>query len=265
MTVPDDARTSSTDASSLRVYVVNLARHTDRKQRAALACAEQGLRPDFFTGVDAQDADLPPHRSSLTPGEVGCLLSHRGVMRKIATAEGSQYSLILEDDVVFHDNFRGNLQSALELAKTNGAGFVQLGWLPLTSRPPTIRLWRDRAVTRPLLRKIAHAVHRSTPVEPPALQRLDPTWGTHCYLVTPEFARNILDFTDGRVLGPYDAYLRALARLLPQEMWRARFPLAGQDWSLTSSVDAARTDGPSGHQVDSRGRLYGRPSPHAKA
>ena len=111
-------------------YVINLDRRTDRWAHTQRQLAKVGLQDAAvrFPGVDGSKVDvgallkagtltpmaverfaLPLEEKlfgmDLTPGGLGCALSHRAVWQRIVDA-GHQCCLVLEDDVEFHPLMR---------------------------------------------------------------------------------------------------------------------------------------------------------------
>ena len=98
----------------MKTFVINLARATDRRVHMARQFEALGATEvEFFEAVDgrALDLDNAPlydrqkrldlYGIDLTPGEIGCYLSHYQVLRRIQN-EGLERALVLEDDVVLH-------------------------------------------------------------------------------------------------------------------------------------------------------------------
>ncbi len=70
-----------------------------------------------FTGIIGQDAVLQPghgHSPALTPGEVGCALSHMAAYRHMAE-HGIDRAFVIEDDVVLPDSFDDIARHVLSL------------------------------------------------------------------------------------------------------------------------------------------------------
>ncbi|TDK46248.1 glycosyltransferase family 25 protein [Antarcticimicrobium luteum] len=80
---------------------------------AMLIDAVDGRDPAQVTGVTIRpgDAFAPAYPFPMSPGEIGCFLSHRRCWRRIL-AEGWDYALIVEDDL---DIDPARLRAALEL------------------------------------------------------------------------------------------------------------------------------------------------------
>ena len=110
------------------VFYINLERRKDRKKHCISELSPHFRNLKRFTAVDGKSVDsLADSRISLfydtednrrwdqsitwmrshkmTHGEIGCGLSHRGLW-ELAAKKKMRLTLIFEDDVVLHDNFR---------------------------------------------------------------------------------------------------------------------------------------------------------------
>lgn len=93
------------------VLVINLKRSADRRQAIREKLAVLGIAPVFIEGVDGSGFDVPTHPAyaptrrllfighHMTPGELGCLLSHRKVCDYIVENK-IPAALVLEDDAI---------------------------------------------------------------------------------------------------------------------------------------------------------------------
>lgn len=95
-------RPSNRLAAFERIFVINLAHRTDRRQQMEAQLAAVGVPLDssqltFFPAVRPDDL-----RGFPSLGARGCYLSHLGVLR---AAAGLRNVLILEDDLDFVDDF----------------------------------------------------------------------------------------------------------------------------------------------------------------
>ena len=102
---------------SMQVFVINLNRCPDRKQYVTGQLETLGLPHEVIEAVDGQRLFLPDVRKEyglspfppghsfnarhLTRGEIGCLLSHLGIYRRIVD-DGIEQACIFEDDVYLH-------------------------------------------------------------------------------------------------------------------------------------------------------------------
>lgn len=107
------------------VYLINLDRATDRlagmtRRLQALdlpyirfaAVDGRAMGVDLMTDVDPQAFARNTGRPPL-PGDIGCYHSHMSVWSKLIKS-GKPAALILEDDIVFHDDFPAAVSVALE-------------------------------------------------------------------------------------------------------------------------------------------------------
>lgn len=114
------------DISSPKVgiWLINLPRSTDRLRRMEIQINALGLAFDVFEAIDGQSTwdhisqqiDIPAFQKNVgrevMPGEIGCYLSHIGVWQAFLDSE-HDVALILEDDVVLHDDFLAALHKAV--------------------------------------------------------------------------------------------------------------------------------------------------------
>lgn len=108
----------------LPVWLINLPRATARRERMERRLADLGLKYNIFAGVDgnAEEAKLIANTDvkafernmgrKILIGGLGCYHSHLGVWEEFL-ASGKPVALILEDDVVFHDDFLDALRLGL--------------------------------------------------------------------------------------------------------------------------------------------------------
>jgi len=92
----------------MRSFIVNLKKDTARRQHMEKMCAQVGLNSEFIEAVDGRELpNVDDYRKKsenvhtltgmLTPGEVGCTLSHQKIFKKIID-EKLPLALIMEDD-----------------------------------------------------------------------------------------------------------------------------------------------------------------------
>lgn len=116
----------------MRAFLINLDSNTDRLAAAKQQLGAFGIAFERFPAVNGR-ALSPAERSrhvarfharmarldKLTPGEVGCSLSHMFVFRKMIE-EGIEAALIFEDDVLLSDQFPRALrkvEASLDVSK----------------------------------------------------------------------------------------------------------------------------------------------------
>ncbi len=108
----------------LPVWLINLPRATRRREKMEVQLAALGLPYTLFPGVDglAEQARLLANTDvvafernmgrKVLIGGIGCYHSHLAVWEAFLSS-GKSMALILEDDVVFHDDFLPALRLAL--------------------------------------------------------------------------------------------------------------------------------------------------------
>jgi glycosyl transferase family 25 len=109
----------------LPVWLINLPRATARRARMEAGLAPMALPYTLFPGVDGRaeearllaNTDVQAFRRNMGReiliGGIGCYHSHLGVWEAFL-ASGRPHALVLEDDVVFHDDFLPALRLALQ-------------------------------------------------------------------------------------------------------------------------------------------------------
>ena len=98
----------------MKVFYINLDKDTDRREHMEKQLTSLGFEYERFPAVDGRNPEietdydekiaLRKNRVALTPGELGCAMSHRALYEKIVK-ENIDYMLIMEDDVKLPDNF----------------------------------------------------------------------------------------------------------------------------------------------------------------
>lgn len=95
---------------NIEVFVINLPRSSDRRERTLRQLHALGVKPTLFPAVDGAALDLSSvaaydsrkaqmyYGSAMTQTEVACCLSHYGVLREIVQRR-LPYALVLEDDI----------------------------------------------------------------------------------------------------------------------------------------------------------------------
>jgi glycosyl transferase family 25 len=191
-----------------RIFVVSLARATDRQARIRERLA--GLRYELHLGVDKRDLDparllaegydeAAARRASrlsrpMSPGEIGCALSHRQLYRA-AVQQGWGRVLVFEDDVAPRREelaalpaVLGQLPPSWELLYLGWTNFErvtlrhrakQAAYLAMSAA--RLMKWTPREVLR--LHPAAHS---------PNLRRAGLHHCTHAYAFTQAGARKLL-------------------------------------------------------------------------
>lgn len=110
--------------AGLPVWLINLPRATARREKMEARLARLGLPYTLFPGVDGRaeearllaNTDIPAFERNMGRkiliGGLGCYHSHLAVWEAFL-ATGKPVALVLEDDVVFHDDFLDALRLGL--------------------------------------------------------------------------------------------------------------------------------------------------------
>lgn len=113
-------------AQPVPVFVISLARATERRAQVAQEFAKIGMGYAIFDGVDGRadeerlllQSDLPAWDRNMggpiSAGHMGCYASHVDLWAQIASGP-DEIVLICEDDVTFDAAFPAALQTALDL------------------------------------------------------------------------------------------------------------------------------------------------------
>ena len=108
-------------------YVINMTKDKDRRDIMTQRLEAAGVPYEFFEAVngyklDPDNMDFYDRKRrcryfgrDLLPGELGCLLSHYNVFKKM-DEENIEHAVILEDDVIFENDFPQVLQALLNTA-----------------------------------------------------------------------------------------------------------------------------------------------------
>jgi glycosyl transferase, family 25 len=109
----------------LPAYLINLPRAAARRERMEAQLGAMALPYTYFPGVDGRaeearllaNTDIQAFRRNMGReiliGGIGCYHSHLGVWEAFL-ASGRPHALVMEDDVVFHDDFLPAVRLALQ-------------------------------------------------------------------------------------------------------------------------------------------------------
>ncbi|MCW5139931.1 glycosyltransferase family 25 protein [Burkholderia cenocepacia] len=172
----------------LSYVCISLARAHDRRAGMVEEFAKQNINARFFDafelkgcghGIPGYDtgARLRRYGWLLSPGELGCYLSHRAVWRQLVES-GSNACCIMEDDVALLDGFKSATEELY--ATREHWDMVRLMWL-------------NR-------REQTEYAHLSSGTK---LMWMESPVGLQCYMITREAAEAMLDYTS-RILHAID-------------------------------------------------------------
>ncbi len=189
------------------IYVISMARYAERRRHVLAEGQRLGLNLKLFDAVTPKSiADFPDFYDrayrkkhfgyEMTPGEVGCFLSHRALWQLCAESDDAVWC-ILEDDVALHSQFVEKIGLALD-------SLADWDILRLMSE----RWDRRGKLYRPLDRDARLVRYVRQPQ------------GTAAYLIRPEAAKTLLAYTENMrdaVDKMMDQYWRHGLRLLVLE------------------------------------------------
>lgn len=113
-------------ASALpQAFVISLPEAAHRRERLTARLEELGFPYEIFDGIDGRKMDVRAHPDydlarrqrcfgrDLLGGELGCSLSHRGVLERIIE-EDIPYALVLEDDAILEDSLPHVIEALMQ-------------------------------------------------------------------------------------------------------------------------------------------------------
>ncbi len=114
------------------IYVINVKNFTERRQLIESQLSKLKLSAEFILDWDKDELteeiiDQFFTGNELTPGQMSCATKHIIALQKVAQ-QTQGYSLVLEDDAVFSDDFELGLSRALqESSNFTGAKVIFIG------------------------------------------------------------------------------------------------------------------------------------------
>ncbi|NXO07900.1 GT252 galactosyltransferase, partial [Oriolus oriolus] len=115
--------------SSIQIFMINLKRRKDRRDRMLRTLYEQEIAVKVVEAVDGKALNtsqlkalsiemLPGYRDPyssrpLTRGEIGCFLSHYYIWKEVVS-RGLEKTLVIEDDVRFEHQFKRKLMKLMD-------------------------------------------------------------------------------------------------------------------------------------------------------
>lgn len=145
---------------TMPIFVVNLAESTDRRERIQEQLDHLGVQAEFFPAVRGKSLDateLATHYDNssffrpLSPGEIGCALSHVFIYKSIIE-RNFDYCLILEDDVVIGEQISKIMDSIEAIVSPTSPEIILLTSLKEYSENDSISLNVDNFKMVPVIR-----------------------------------------------------------------------------------------------------------------
>jgi glycosyl transferase, family 25 len=110
--------TNIINRTTTKIFMLNLDRATERREIMLDRLANLGLEAEILSAVDGRSldaADLPPGTEpGLSPGEIGCYLSHVNSWKTIIL-RGLSHAIVLEDDVIISANLMNVVEEIIAL------------------------------------------------------------------------------------------------------------------------------------------------------
>ncbi len=159
--------------SHMGTWLINLDRATARRDAMVPRLDALGLTFRLFSAVDgrveaerlAPTVDEQAYRrntgSVLLPGKIGCYHSHLRVWDEFL-ASPNEVALVLEDDVVFHDDFLESVDAALSVAEHWDIVRFNCIRAKLPVTQGTVGRYRLNAYVGPFTGNGAYLIHRAT-------------------------------------------------------------------------------------------------------
>lgn len=110
----------------MKVFVVNLDKDKDKKEKIKNECRNAELDYEIISAVDGRELSYNELKSKVHPvslnylskGEIGCVLSHQRIYKRILD-DDIDYALILEDDVELSQDIKVFLKEFLSVKDKN--------------------------------------------------------------------------------------------------------------------------------------------------
>ncbi len=145
----------------MQVFVVSLARSVDRRKFIAGQLDSIGLSYKFIDAVWGKDVHGDPSMydkkkalkielRDMTPGEVGCALSHQKAYDEIERME-LPYAMIVEDDAVLSSDLPACLEALEPMIRPND--LIQLERCDVWKHGTDQSLWGNYKIVQPMMVK----------------------------------------------------------------------------------------------------------------
>lgn len=119
----------------MKIFIINLKKAKDKRQNMKMQLEHLGIKNyEFIEAVYGADLSLDFINENvydypdcaLTPGEIGCALSHLYVYERMIK-ENLPYAMILEDDIILPDDFPELLEAIPESIDVPQSKVITLG------------------------------------------------------------------------------------------------------------------------------------------
>ncbi len=173
------------------VYCINLPRAMDKAERMVDRFHTTGFNNVHFVQAASADSGLVEHYTKGMQSwyedehqfrkDIGCFASHMLALRMFLATE-QPCCLVCEDDVMFHNKFTNLFRDLLDNLPQDA---------PVLSLSYMISNYVDQTYVYKSPRIALEDIHHG-------IWKIDPTytWGTQCYYITKNYARQIIDEFD---------------------------------------------------------------------
>lgn len=189
---------------------INLTSRPDRNEHMQKELHRIGIEAERFEAY--LPGYYPEHKYEVmrrrTPGAIGCHLSQREVM--IRALIGSQHAVVMEDDLVFCDDFQERVVIIEEFISKNQWDIFWMGGT--YHKEPT---WHKNPHPQDLKECHCNLNRDYEPTENKNIVRTYGAFSTHCYIVNYSSITNILESLDSVISYSYGID-HAFIRLQPE-------------------------------------------------
>ena len=130
---------------------------------------EEGIIMKPWNTQRVNDVSDEEHKKRVMYGEIGCYMSHMNILEKIANSDYDGWTIIFEDDLVLHDNFKNELKNILENTNNEDENIDMIYLGSLNQNDCNQGVYKNN------------------------LCYIDNPWGTHAYMVNKRSAQKIYD------------------------------------------------------------------------
>lgn len=180
-------------------YVISLQRATARRKVLAKRLQAINLPYEIIDATDEREGltakelnliggqeNLRKYKDKLTPGALGCLISHLRCYEKLLNSE-HQFAMVLEDDAKFHKNFTAILNATLKMSVNRRSlkswYLINLGgWARGAARP---FIGQETYPLNLCTRRVIKLPDSMAPSKRYYIGKIMAgVYGTHCYLIS---------------------------------------------------------------------------------
>lgn len=166
----------------MKTYIISLKNSSDRRSSIARQANNLKLNYEIVDAVNGRE--LPENMLSIlrkeysyaiTPGEIGCSLSHLSVYKKILSST-DEYALVLEDDVLLPDESAEVLKKLKTEMPVDKPCVCLLSKVNQFNKKPYLHLSAERTVHRVYNAAFSHAYIINKKAASSLIDNLLPVW-----------------------------------------------------------------------------------------